>query len=33
MAIINSKTGKVIRDYSVEELQHVANLAEVAAVG
>ena len=26
MAIIDSKTGKVIRDYSVEELQHVANL-------
>ena len=26
MAIINSKTGKVIRDYSVEELQYAANL-------
>ena len=26
MAIINSKTGKVVRDYSVEELQHIANL-------
>ena len=26
MALMNSKTGKVIRDYSVEELQHVANL-------
>ncbi len=26
MALIDSKTGKVIRDYSVEELQHAANL-------
>jgi len=26
MAIINSKTGKVIRDYSIEELQYAANL-------
>ncbi len=26
MALIDSKTGKVVRDYSVEELQHAANL-------
>src|SRR5208282_3276811 len=26
MALIDSKTGKVIRDYSVEELQQAANL-------
>jgi transketolase len=26
MALIDSKTGKVIREYSVEELQHAANL-------
>ena len=26
MSLIDSKTGKVIRDYSVEELQHAANL-------
>jgi len=26
MALINSRTGKLIRDYSVEELQHAANL-------
>ena len=26
MAIVDSKTGRVMRDYSVEELQHIANL-------